>query len=338
MKQAESKKLRRDRLDEDSERHMPDQNAVRTEGTPIGRRPVQVLLSTYNGERYLGELLDSLAGQSHGPLSLLARDDGSSDSTLEILRRYTGVERKDVIAGDHLGVVGGYFDLLRRSSDSSAFFAFCDQDDVWERNKLTRAIQVLDQSAQRGAAMYCSRTKNVDENLSFLASSRVPRRRPSFQNALVENIAPGCTLVINKAARDLLLRHTPRSAVMHDAWIYLVLAGCGQVVFDNESHILYRQHRKNVVGVETRVHKRWLRRIRHYLVTPSRGWSDQAVEFLASYAAILSREKERTLRDFVNGTTGSWWRRLGYAFTCDVRRQSRVDSFFLRGLIMLGRI
>jgi len=302
------------------------------------QRTVQILLSTYNGEPYLGELLESLAHQSYRPIALLARDDGSSDETPRILSDYRSLESKEIVAGEHLGVIRSFFDLLRRSSESASFFAFCDQDDIWGRDKLARAIQLLDDLRKPGPAMYCGRTKYVDKALRSLSLSKTPRRGPSFRNALVENIATGCTIVINKPARDLLLEHIPAKAQMHDAWFYLVLTACGSVVFDNEPFILYRQHGMNVVGVETRLGRRWLLRLRRFLARSRRPLSEQAAEFLASYGAAVPDENARIAREFLAGTTGDWSRRLLYALQCGVWRQSALDSLLVRVFIVLGRV
>jgi glycosyltransferase involved in cell wall biosynthesis len=209
---------------------------------------VQVLLATYNGRTYLPELLDSIFGQIGVDVEVLARDDGSDDGTLDVLADYASRHRLVAHAGGHLGVVPGYFWLLERASPGADYVALADQDDVWLPDKLSRAITLLGDAHDPTPAMYCSRLTLVTADLRVLACSQGAPRGPSFENSLVQNIAPGCTIVLNRAARTELLRGLPRIAAMHDWWIYQVIAGLGRVVYDDESRILYRQHRDNVVG------------------------------------------------------------------------------------------
>jgi glycosyltransferase involved in cell wall biosynthesis len=209
---------------------------------------VQVLLATYNGRNYLSELLDSVFVQDGVDVEVLARDDGSSDGTWEVLADYARRQALVAHAGSHLGVVPGYFWLLQHASPTADYIALADQDDVWLPDKLSRAIALLGAPDDATPAMYCSRLTLVRADLRVLARSEGAPRGPSFENSLVQNIAPGCTIVLNRAAHTELLRGLPRSAAMHDWWIYQVIAGLGRVVYDDESRILYRQHGDNVVG------------------------------------------------------------------------------------------
>jgi len=218
----------------------------------IGRKEcmprVQVLLATYNGRSFLPELLDSVFGQQGVDVEVLARDDGSSDGTREVLADYASRHSLVAHGGSHLGVVPSYFWLLEHASPTADYIALADQDDVWLPDKLSRAIALLGAPDDTTPAVYCSRLTLVDADLRVLAYSEGAPRGPSFENSLVQNIATGCTIVLNRAAHAELLRGLPTVAAMHDWWIYQVVAGLGRVVYDEESRILYRQHRDNVVG------------------------------------------------------------------------------------------
>lgn len=220
---------------------------------------VSVLMSTYNGEAFLAEQIDSILKQSHRDLELLIRDDGSRDGTLVLVERYA---RKDGrvrwLAEDNLGVIGSFFRLLGLASDTSAYYALCDQDDYWLRNKLRRAIATLEQCPADVPAMYFSRLRIVDGSLHPARQSYVPACF-SIGNALVENIATGCTIVLNRAARDLVLRNLPRECCMHDWWIYLLVLSKGRVFYDSHAGILYRQHGGNNVGYDHHLGRRLIR-------------------------------------------------------------------------------
>lgn len=207
---------------------------------------VEVLMSTFNGARYVREQVDSILAQQHADLRLVVRDDGSDDGTLDVLSSVRDA-RLVVRRGDNLGLPAAFFHLLDDSSEDADLWALADQDDVWLPHKLDRAVARL--SVLRGPALYCARVSVVSAALLPLYLHELPWRGPSFANALVQNVALGCTVVVNREARDLLRGRWPRECVMHDAWAYLVVAGCGTVVYDPEPVVLYRQHGRNAVGM-----------------------------------------------------------------------------------------
>ncbi len=208
---------------------------------------VQVLLSTYNGTTYLRPLLESLLAQDYPEVEILIRDDGSSDRTLDLLQDYASSFSKiTVTSGANLGPARSFFQLLGRSSSAADYLAFCDQDDVWLKDKVSRAVEFLRRGPQEIPALYCSRVAIVNENLQLIRYSDIPKKSLSFRHALVECFVWGCTIVINQAARQLLLRRFPRDVCMHDGWMYLFFSAFGTVLYDDESRILHRRHAGNV--------------------------------------------------------------------------------------------
>ena len=145
--------------------------------------------------------------------------------------------------------------LLRAVSADTDYAAFCDQDDVWLPDKLSSAVEAL--QGVEGPGLYCCAVRLVIQSLPDIKVHRRCVRGPSFENALVENIATGCTIVLNRAAIDLLASRSPRALLMHDAWCYLVLAGCGRVVYDPRPHVLYRLHASNTIGVGRTLWAEW---------------------------------------------------------------------------------
>jgi glycosyltransferase involved in cell wall biosynthesis len=297
-----------------------------------GARPLtmQVLLSTYNGARYLPELLESLDGQLHRSFHLQVRDDGSTDGTLEILDAYRGpatVER-----GAHVGVPESFFRLLQDAEPEADLFGFCDQDDVWLPHKMAAAAEFMARTDPAVPALYCSALIPVDAGLHPLMTPWRPLKPLGFRNALVENRVSGCTLVFNRAARALLTRRKPRVALMHDHWAYLVVSAFGIVHFDPRPSLLYRQHGHNTVGVP----RGWLSRARG--IRQRRGMSPlfaQAEEFRALYGASLDPALSAALDRFLASRDGLA-NRLGYALSADTYRQFRSDDLAHRLMIALG--
>lgn len=217
---------------------------------------IQILMSTYNGEKYLKEQIDSILKQdceekTGVSWSLLVRDDGSKDRTQSILEKYHQQypDKIQWYQGENKGVIGSFFELMKKADDEAAYYAFADQDDVWMPEKLSRGIEILEHKTEKCPALYACRPKLVDQELKELTSEiKRPPMRPGFENALIENIVTGCTAVFNAKLRNLVVKELPQFTMMHDWWLYLVATLFGEVYYDETPYIAYRQHGKNVVG------------------------------------------------------------------------------------------
>lgn len=221
---------------------------------------VEILLATYNGEKYLGELLDSVLSQQFDDYSLIVRDDGSTDSTLALLESYQqkfpGKIRVHYGIGDPQGPVGNFSELLELSS--APYVMFCDQDDVWLPNKIDVSFEKIRQmEADFGSdtpLLAHSDLLVVDHGLrpiadSFWAYSGIDPHRDKLGNLLVQNVVTGCASIVNRS----LVRSCgkiPPKAQMHDWWVGLVAAAMGKIGRIEVPAILYRQHAKNRLGAK----------------------------------------------------------------------------------------
>lgn len=210
---------------------------------------VTVVLATYNGEKYLREQLDSLLRQKGVQVKILARDDGSSDGTTAILTEYKEKGLLEWYTGEHINVQKGYLNLLKNAPDSD-YYAFCDQDDVWDDDKLLIAVAELENlPADKPSIYYCGQ-RLVDENLKLISTHKISADRNPHTNFLISNVA-GCTAVFNKVLLDAVNSAEPDFILMHDSWIFKVcLALGGSYVADPSAHISYRQHGNNVAGLD----------------------------------------------------------------------------------------
>jgi glycosyltransferase involved in cell wall biosynthesis len=300
---------------------------------------VNVLLATYNGSKFLREQLDSIGSQTLPVARITVRDDGSTDSTLSVLEEWAaGRPNVRLLRGPRLGFAKNFFALLTSPDQESDFFAFSDQDDVWLPDKIERAVRALGEGDADEPSLYCSRLELVDENLKHLSFSRVPRRI-DFANALVENVATGCTMVLNRAARDLISERLPEKAVFHDWWCYLAIAALGKVIFDETPRIKYRQHANNQVGATASRVKFFKRRLERFFrhaggVQPR---SDQAQEFNRCCGALLVGRDKEILDRFLS-VRGNIRERITYSAAMDVWRQSWFDTTLLRVMIVMGRV
>lgn len=206
---------------------------------------VTVLLSTYNGEKYIGQQLDSIYKQKDIDLRLFVRDDGSTDSTQSILNAEQAKGKLTWYTGDNLKPAYSFWDLLC-NAPSSDYYAFADQDDYWMEDKLSAACKQLHE--HEGPALYFAQTQLADENLNPLPSVKI-HPLLTYGEALIHQFVGGCTMVLNDAMRKILISYRPEYLQMHDFWIYDVALAVGAYVyFDPTPRMLYRQHGHNAVG------------------------------------------------------------------------------------------
>ena len=303
------------------------------------RSNVTIVLSTFNGSAYLQQQLDSLYAQTYPNIRIMVRDDGSSDTTQRILEREQSQERIELVAGyDNLGSALSFFELLRAAAATNTeFVAFCDQDDVWLPEKLSQAVSNLSGVRKDCAAMYCSTLEIVDADLVHIGFTTVPNKL-GFGNALIENVCIGCTIILNRKAIDLVCQSLPTKALAHDWWCYLVLSCFGEIIFDPDAHIKYRQHGTNAVGVAKSKLDRLKRNLRRYAGSgEGRQWrSGQASLFIATFGDSIPKLERRVLDEFVNARS-SWSRRLALALSNDIWRQKRIDNLVWRFLVLVNR-
>lgn len=306
---------------------------------------VLVMLSTYNGERYLDEQIKSLLKQEKVDLSIFIRDDGSSDRTVSIIEQYieSNPSQVSMVRGENVGVVRSFFELVTCAPLEYDYYAFCDQDDVWEKNKLSRALNML-QDLHIGANLYCSSTKMVDEQLTFIKKwPEKPERPLSIYNSLIENVCVGCTMVMNRKAFKLIKEYPPAhmdQIIMHDWWVYLCISAFGQVCFDDESAILYRQHGANVLGGATGGFvSKWTKRFRRFMNGDNYHiLSKQAREFLHTFQSLLTDEHVSQIQKFLRSLDGSLFFRVSYVLNSPFYRQSKVDNLVYKAIYIAGKI
>lgn len=218
---------------------------------------IAILMSTYNGEKYLEEQLNSLLmldliDDMH--IDIYIRDDGSKDNTKNILEDYKRKNKNIFITyEENLGPANSFFKLLK-NVDNYDYYSFCDQDDVWLKGKIKKAIYKMKKYEEK-PVIYFSAVNVVNQNLNFIIKKELDIKI-SLGTSFIINPAIGCTMVINRKMKDILNQYSGEILGMHDSWIYRVgLAINANIIYDNESYILYRQHENNVMGIETNLCK-----------------------------------------------------------------------------------
>lgn len=300
-----------------------------------------VLMSTYNGEKYLRAQLDSLLAQDIAQtagLQVLVRDDGSSDATADILNQYQSENKLTWYSGSNLRPEKSFWHLLQNAPEAD-LYAFCDQDDYWFPTKLSRAAQVLGQIPdQDQPLLYCSAFTATDGDLNPITVEKSPLNRyTDYAHALVYSTAPGCTFVFNHAARTAAMRYDMErnQVVIHDWLIHkIVTITGGTMVYDPESHIYYRQHGDNAIGVHATGLGDFTARVKRFLSGTGRQTRSKCAKALLEvYGSQVSAEAHLALDLVANYTSD---RHKKAMFLKDKRfHTGTVNDVFLKCLILM---
>jgi glycosyltransferase involved in cell wall biosynthesis len=300
------------------------------------------LLCTFRGERFLAEQLKSIASQTRQDWQLWASDDGSDDRTLAIIedfKKEQPVGKVYILHGPQSGIVANFLSLVCNPALRARYFAFCDQDDVWHPLKLERAINQLSKMGDLKPTLYCGRTLNVDESNVKVSESPLFPYPPCFQNALVQSIAGGNTMMFNLSARRLLQFAGPHVVVIaHDWWVYLVVTACGgEVFYDPESTIMYRQHDRNSVGASSSFGDR-LGRVLSSFQGKYITWIDNNLMALQKLQQYLTEDNLQCLKQFEACRAGSLKNRVIKFRRSGVFRQTTFGNLSLALAIVLKKI
>lgn len=295
---------------------------------------VAILMSVYNGKRYLRQQIESILQQTYSNLIIFIRDDGSDEDTKTILKTYEQLYNFIYVDyGNNVGVARSFYQLLqKRELQKVQYVAFSDQDDVWLPDKVERAIEVLKKGKQDVPKLYCCRPQLVNESLEKVADNiHSYKIKPSFGNALIENVCFGCTQVFNRALLKKMSGKMPEYMIMHDWWVYLLASCFGEVYYDSKCYILYRQHNYNSVGMKTNYRDELIGRLKRLKGQKGERYI-QAQEFASLYPeCIFSRP---VIKDFL-GYKETMKKTIKVLFSAEIKRQRRMDNFLFKILFAI---
>lgn len=215
---------------------------------------VDILMATYNGEKYLKEQLESILNQTYTNIRLLINDDCSTDKTIEILKEYEQKDNRIYVQynNENLGSIKNFENLLSRVENK--YFMLADQDDVWMPQKVEKS---LDKITKENADLVFTDLEAVDENLKTITPSVVRYmgfkknidKYNDYKLVFLRNCVTGCTIISKK---ELIKKYIPipnKEPMVHDWWMALMIAQDGKLAFLDEPTIKYRQHSKNQLGI-----------------------------------------------------------------------------------------
>lgn len=218
---------------------------------------LSILMCTLNGDKFLKQQLNSIKNQSFQNFKLYISDDGSNDKTLTILNKFKKKKYLKLFKGPGKGCAQNFFHLIRKRKIRSNYYAMCDQDDIWHKDKLTKAIKEIKkvENEHNGNVpiLYASRCNLINHKGKFIGKTMLHLKKPTFGNSMLQNICSGNTIVFNNELRKIFLKKLKNinlNDIFHqDLFLYqLNMIFKGITVYDSTCNVDYRQHNKNLTG------------------------------------------------------------------------------------------
>lgn len=297
-------------------------------------KKVAVIMSTYNGEKFVREQLDSILNQTYPNIEIVVRDDGSKDDTVKIIKEY---EKKHnnirLYEGPNLGFIKSFFKLLEIAN--ADYYAYADQDDVWMENKIELAVNLLDKQDDSKPNMAFGNSDYYDENMNLIGKGET-HRKCEFKRALFACITQGMTMTINQKAKDMIVNNPPKSCFFHDWWTYLICISMGNVSYSDVTTVKYRRMKTNATSEGQGVFSVLKWRIKNLLINNQiKDIKEQMINFKNIYYDELDDDKKKILDLFADDKY-NFFRALRKTFYPKRLRAKIMDEIMLRFIFLFG--
>lgn len=309
------------------------------------QKKVAVLLSAYNGEKYIAHQIDSILNQTYQNVEIYVRDDGSKDNTVSVVKKYEDTGRVHLEEGANCGFIGSFFWLVEHCGEAD-FYAYADQDDEWFPDKIAMALELLEgeETRRREAGepriplLYFSNYDFYDGELHFIDHADKGPKHPRFANSLVDCMPLGFNTMFNQCARDMMRENIPKEACGHDWWTYILCQGLGKVLYDPRPTVKYRRHSANVSAGGMSFFKFQIWRFKKFFKNDYfSNVRKMQKEFRELYNDRLSVEDQKVLALF--GYEGYHvGKMLQKVFYPHMFRQRLIDELMLRVIFLIGKL
>ena len=310
----------------------------------LNNKKVAVILGFYKGNKYLIEQLTSIVSQTHKNIKIFIFNDQSPEKICEskinsnkgFFSKVSIINRKK-----NIGFANNFLSGLKEVELEFDFYAFSDQDDIWEDDKIEKALKVIQKCNSSLPILYCSRTCYFNNDCSKkIGTSKNFKKKKCFKNAIVQNIAGGNTIVMNKKARELVVKSLiSKEYIAHDWWCYqLISAAGGKIIFDSKKSVRYRQHTNNIIGKNTSLVD-MINRFKYFFSGNYKNWCDININNLYINKKFLTKNNLETLNDFANArNTNNLIKKINLFLRSGVYRQSRIETLLLIIGLLLNKI
>ncbi len=307
----------------------------------LANKKVAVILGFYNGNNFIDEQVKSIWNQNFKNIDIFIFDDNSKRK-LEFKEVKLNNNKKSKIKitkrKENLGYAKNFLLGLEEVGKGYDFYAFSDQDDIWEKDKIARGIEALISNGSKFPKLYCSRTSYYNyECTKVIGASNIHPKKPTFANSLLQNIAGGNTILMNNLARQIVVKTVKaENFISHDWWCYQIISGAGgEVIFDKNKTVRYRQHKYNLIGKNNGLED-IKSRILEFFSGKVKRWSDINLKNLSNFRFLLTKDNIVILENFIKARRSrNIFKKLNYFFKSGVFRQSNNETIiFTIGLIL----
>lgn len=309
---------------------------------PLQTEKVTILLATYNGAQFIDEQLMSIANQTWPNIDIMVSDDGSSDTTTDKIEQWSRKWTKgsfQTLCGPQKGYSENFRHLIINLNKDTSYVAFCDQDDVWYKDKISNAIEKIISDGEISPLLYCSRTRLIDCTGKVIGLSRLYTKNPSFENALTQSLAGGNTIVLNAPAFKLVLQSALLTSFFsHDWWCYQLITGSGgRIIYDATPQLDYRQHHQNIFGKNTGILALY-RRALGVLSGKYSSWVIDNLNTLEKCRNILSSKNIALVESFQTERKRGGIICARFLFRNKIQRQTLMATFGLYLSALIGKL
>ena len=297
-------------------------------------RKVAIVLGFYEGYEFINRQLQSIFNQTHQEFIIFVTDDNSKDKfSLDKLNINESNKKKIriKIRNNNIGYAQNFLNALVSIDGHFDYYAFSDQDDIWHREKLEKAINSLEEYPYDQPNLYGSRTELIGTREEIkLGKSIEFKKSPSFQNAITQNIFGGNTMVFNRNAFDLICSsNINQKIIAHDWWCYQIISGAGgNVFYDKNIYLKYRQHNNNLIGSNITLKDKWMRFCK-VVNSNFKIQNDYNLKAIINNQNILIKSNRITLNNFVKARKSSFFGRIFYFLKSGVYRQTLIGNIAL---------
>jgi len=300
----------------------------------LKQKKVAIVLGFYDGYKFIRRQLQSIFDQTHQNFIIFVTDDNSKDKfSLEKLNINERNKNKIRVGfrNKNIGYAQNFLNALVSIDGYFDYYAFSDQDDIWHREKLEKAINYLERYPDNQANLYGSRTELIGESEEIkLGNSIEFKKSPSFQNALTQNIFGGNTMLFNRNSFDLICSsNINQKIIAHDWWCYQIISGAGgNIFYDKNIYLKYRQHNNNLIGSNVSLKDKWFRFCKvangNFKIQ-----NDHNLKAIINNRNLLIKSNRKTLNDFIKARNSSLFKRIFYFAKSGVYRQTLIGNIAL---------
>lgn len=308
----------------------------------MNRPKVNIVLATYNGEKYLENQLNSLINQTYDNIDIYIRDDGSSDNTVAIIKKYIekNTSNKNIVLidneGKNLKCPGSFYEIFRKCAPAK-YYAMCDQDDIWYPEKIEWAVEKLEKENNNQILVYYSASDYCDESGKIIRKSPVQKLNLELQDVLYYTPGSGFTMLVNEHARKKLILDVNPGTELHDRWLIRGGVCFGKVIYESRATASHIRHESAVTAGDGSNMNLLLHFIKSELMGEEpRKEKKSLIHFANTFGDMLTQNQRNTLEIFVekNSIIG-WFQKVFYPKRL---RRRLGGEIALRIMFLLGRI